>query len=380
MLQSIGIKAHVAENTNYIQTSIEDLNVQARGLANVPTQMLDALGAATQSIGSQLEASTISSHKVAQDLSQSLGSRMNDIRALSTSQYGTIAKLLAEIQKTLSERLSTPMPDLRTRSSSPAKDANQECAGLLESIDRLDALASKPGMAHSLEAAEAVIQELELILDFLVTKAIARTSPVSGTKRRRAEDEADLDVTTSNFKRMRGVLSASQSVNMAQIGPHRKPSEPQVGSQYSRTVWDMPECTAVIFCRSRPKKTAPHRQGFTPRNPIEWFEGTVSLLPRIGSSRKKLLLSFLQRFSSSAFTSINPTLSFHALLPENSEIFWAIEDGAMTCMLELLNDKKASLTDCDTEGRSLLCVSRHRVLIRSYSLRIRTVRDVVWTA
>lgn len=378
-LHSNGIKAHVAEHTNNVQSSINDLNIKARVLANGPTQVLDALGAATQTIGSQLEASTISSHKVAQDITQSLGSRLDDISELSTSQYGTIAKLLTQIQKTLGERLSSPMPNLPARSPSPARDAGQECAGLLKSIDRLGALASEPGMAHSSEAAEAVIQELELILDLLVTKAVARATPVSGTQRKRAEDETDLAVTTCDVKKMRGLLSVSQSVDMAQIGPQNKPNErryAKVGSHYTRTVWDMQECTAVISCTSRPNKAAPHRQGFNPRNPIDWFEGTVSLRPKPGSSRKKLLLSFLQRFSSSGFTSLNPTLSFHALLPCDSDIFYAIEEGDMTYMLELLNDKEASLTDCDTEGRSLLCVSWHRVPICDPFLTSLSVRDV----
>lgn len=377
-LHSDGIKAHVAEHTNNVQSSMNDLNLQARDLANGSTQMLDALGAATQSIGSQVEASTVTSHQIAQGITQSLGSRLDGLNELSNSQYGTIANLLTQIQKTLDERLSNPTPNIPPRSPSPAREADPGCADLLTSIDRLGALVSESGTAHSSEAAEAVIQELELILDFLVKKAIARPSPVPGTKHKRAEDETDLASTTSDVKKMRGLLSLSQSVNMAQIGPQDKPSErryAKVGSQYSRTVWDMQECTAVISCISRPNKAAPHGQGFTPRNPIDWFEGTVSLRPKPGSSRKKLRLSFLQRFSSSGFTCLNPTLSFHALLPCDSEIFCAIELGDMTSMLELLNDKEASLTDCDTEGRSLLSVSQ-RVPVCNCFLRSLPVHDM----
>lgn len=382
-LHSDDIKAHVTERTNNVQSSINDLNLQVRDLVNVPTQVLNTLGAATQSIGSHLQASTISSHKVAQDFAQSLGSRLDGISELSTSQYGTIIERLTQIQKTLGERLSSPTPNIPPRSPSPAKEASQGSAGLLTSIDRLGALASEPGMAHSSEAAEAVIQELEMILDFLVTKAIARATPASGTKRKRAEDETDLAVTTCDMRKMRGLLSASQSVDMAQIGLRKKPDEhhyAKVGLHYTRTVWDMQECTAVISCTSRSNKATPHRKGFTTHDPIDWFEGTVSLRPKSGSSRQKLLLSFLQRFSSTGFTSLNPTLSFHALLPCDSEIFCAIQRGDMTSMLGLLNDKEASLTDCDTEGRSLLSVSKHHVPNRNYFLRSLPVRDVAWRA
>lgn len=358
----------MAEHTNNFQSSIDDLNLQARALANGSTKVLEALGTATQSIGSHLEASTISSHKDVQDITQSLGSRLDGISELSTSQHGTIIERLTRIQKTLGERLSSPTPNIPLRSPSPAREASQGCAGLLTSIDRLGALVSEPGMAHSSEAAEAVIQELELILDFFVTKAIARATPASGTKRKRAEDETDLAVTTGAVEKMRGLLSISQSVDIAQIGPQNKPNERRCAKAglHSRTVWDMQACTAVISCTSRPSRAAPRRQHFTTRDPVDWFEGTVSLRPKSGSSRKKLLLSFFQQFSSSGFTSLNPTLSFHALLPCDSAIFCAIELGDMTSMLGLLNDKKASLTDCDTEGRSLLCVSRHRVPMRDH--------------
>lgn len=368
-LHSDGIKAHLVEHSNNLQSSINGLDLQARDLRNGPTQVLDALGAATQSIGSQLEASTVKSQQIAQDITQSLGSRLDGLSELSTSQCGTIANLLTQIQKTLDERLSNPTPNIPPRSPSAAREAGQECAGLLTSIERLSALASEAEMAHSSEPAEAVIRELELILDFLVTKAIARATPVSGTKRKRAEDETDLAMTTCDVKKMRGLLSVSQSVDMAQIRPRSKPNErryDKVGSRYTRTVWNMQECITVISCTSRPNKAAPNRQGFNPRNPIDFFEGTVNLRPKTGSSRKKLLLSFHQRFSSSGFTSLNPTLSFHALLPSDSAIFCAIEMGDLNTILGLLNDKEASLTDCDAEGRSLLGVSSHRVPIPHY--------------
>jgi len=377
-LHSDGIKAHVAEHTNNVRSSINNLNLQARDLANGPAQVLDALGAATQSIGSQVEASTVTSYQIAQGITQSLGSRLDGLSELSNSQYGTIIKLLKQIQETSDERLSSPMPDHPPRSPCPAREAGQECAGLLTSIERLGALASDSGVADNPEAAERVIQELELILDFLVKQAIARGPPVFGMKRKRTEDESNLAVTTRDVKKMKGLLSASQSIDMAQIGPHKKLNErryAKVGSHYSRTVWDMQGCTAVISCISRPNKAAPHRQGFTPRNPVDCFEGSVTLRPKPGSSRKKLRLSFLQRFSSSGFTSLNPTLSFHALLPFDSAIFCAIELGDMNSMLGLLNDKEASLTDCDIEGRSLLSVSQ-RVPVRNCFLRSLPVRDM----
>lgn len=368
-LHSDGFKAHLVEHTNNLQSSIDDIDLQARDLGNGPTQVLKALDAATKAIGSQLEASTVRPQQIAQDVTQSLGPRLDGLSELSTLQYRTIANLLAQIQKTLDERLSNPIPNIPPRSPSASRDAGQECASLLTSIDRLTALASEPGMAHSSEPAEAVIRELELILDFLVTEAIARATPVSGTKRKRAEGETDLTATTCDVKKMRGLLSLSQSVDMAQIGSQTKQNDrryARVGSQYTRTVWDMQECTTVISCKSRPNKVAPYRHGFNSRNPIDWFKGTVSLRPKTVSNRKKLLFSFFQRFSSSGFTSLNPTLSFHALLPSDSAIFCAIKTGDMTYMLGLLDNKEASLTDCDVEGRSLLCVSWHRVPIRDY--------------
>ncbi len=381
-LHSDGIKGHITEHADSLQSSIRDLTTQARHVANGSTQYIDALGAAAQHVGSQLNANTLMSNQASLDIGLSLGSRLEGVSELSKSQHCTIVELLSQIQSTLNERSTQVVlnpNDVTPGSWNPNNRTGQDCTALTTAIDRLGALASKSAWGRDLGAAEVVIKDLELILDFLVNEALERDSSIPNRKRRRIDDNTDLAVATRNFKRMRGLLSASQSVDMAHFGPQNKLNErrcAKVGSHYSRTVLDTQECTAVISCTSRPKKAAPHRQGFSPRNPVDWFEGTVSLRPKSGTSRKKLLLSFLQRFSSSGFTSLSPTLSFHALLPCESAIFFAIEMGDMTSMLGLRNDKEASLTDCDTEGRSLLSVS-HCVPICDCFLKSLPVRDVV---
>lgn len=55
---------------------------------------------------------------------------------------------------------------------------------------------------------------------------------------------------------------------------------------------------------------------------------------------------------------LNPsaTVTYQAMIPNDSEIFKIIESGEVEELLEALDNKTASLTDRDEEGRSLLNV------------------------
>ncbi|KAL9003611.1 MAG: hypothetical protein Q9188_003532 [Gyalolechia gomerana] len=54
------------------------------------------------------------------------------------------------------------------------------------------------------------------------------------------------------------------------------------------------------------------------------------------------------------FSSPHPKLSFHPIIPFDAQIFSAVQLGDVDGMLELFESGKASLNDCDWEGRSLL--------------------------
>lgn len=52
-----------------------------------------------------------------------------------------------------------------------------------------------------------------------------------------------------------------------------------------------------------------------------------------------------------------PTLTFRAMVPDDSEVFRVVEGGSIKKLKRLINSGRASLGDCDSMGRSLLNVS-----------------------
>ena len=71
----------------------------------------------------------------------------------------------------------------------------------------------------------------------------------------------------------------------------------------------------------------------------------------------KVTAYFCQRFDLNGFFSLNSAISVHKIVPEDSEVFISVGKGDLKGLLQLLNEGKASLRDCDPYGRSLLSVS-----------------------
>jgi len=57
---------------------------------------------------------------------------------------------------------------------------------------------------------------------------------------------------------------------------------------------------------------------------------------------------------------LTPTLTFRAIVPDDSEVFRVVEGGSVGKLKRLLSSGAASLEDCDSMGRSLLNVSLFR--------------------
>lgn len=88
------------------------------------------------------------------------------------------------------------------------------------------------------------------------------------------------------------------------------------------------------------------------------FEGIVSFIPKKTDWRTKISTSFFQRLTKDGFFSLSPRLSFCAIIPDSSEIFVLVKDGDLKGIINHLQQGKASLSDCDSEGRTLLNVRK----------------------
>jgi hypothetical protein len=86
------------------------------------------------------------------------------------------------------------------------------------------------------------------------------------------------------------------------------------------------------------------------------FAGTISILPRTKKRKMQIRASFFQHMTQNGGYSFAPTISFHAVIPNDSKVFQLVEDGDLDGLKQMLQDGLASLTDCDMDGRSLLGV------------------------
>lgn len=81
----------------------------------------------------------------------------------------------------------------------------------------------------------------------------------------------------------------------------------------------------------------------------ETFAGSLTLMPKTKKRRMKIRAFFVQNVIKRGAFSISPTISFHAVIPDDSEVFHCIRNGDLRGLIKLLEEGLASLTDCDTE-------------------------------
>jgi hypothetical protein len=121
-------------------------------------------------------------------------------------------------------------------------------------------------------------------------------------------------------------------------------------------VFDTPVGSLAITTIS----VAPNRSSIgspnTDEEIIETFAGTMTLLPKTTGKNIKIRAFFTQKVATRGSFSFIPILSFHAVIPDDSRVFQLIEEGNLHELIGMLKDGLASLTDCDTQGRSLLWV------------------------
>lgn len=89
---------------------------------------------------------------------------------------------------------------------------------------------------------------------------------------------------------------------------------------------------------------------------IKVFEGTISLIAEREISRTKISTSFLQKSTANGYFSLKPTLTFCAIIPDTSPIFTLARKGNLAGIINHVQQGQASLTDCDSKGRTLLNV------------------------
>lgn len=73
-------------------------------------------------------------------------------------------------------------------------------------------------------------------------------------------------------------------------------------------------------------------------------------------SRSQIVIDVASRMYRNRVTYFTPTLTFRAMIPNDSEVFRVVKGGSVKRLKKLLSSGAASLGDCDEKGRSLLNV------------------------
>lgn len=91
--------------------------------------------------------------------------------------------------------------------------------------------------------------------------------------------------------------------------------------------------------------------------PEEEFSARVAFTPASNTSSKfQFLLDLSQKLTNGNNILSTPILSFRSIIPKTSDVFRIVQYGSVYELRKALSEGCASLTDCDSKGRSLLNV------------------------
>ena len=311
------------------------------------------------------------------EATETLGDRIGNLSDLSNGRFKDVLHLLRQIQTNTSSRqdIKTIDPTYRNglfyseapvTQSKPARDDS-----LMASIGRLCSLNSKNFQSCLDDKALTAIEGLEAILDAVLKTSLHagfRESTENGNRidERQSCAKINPDFDTECWyatKRIRGLLSVSQSIETNAAGPkfrRSSASEKPVKSIAKSKSYAVDGCTVSLSFSKRAH--AEHKLHEPRRRPCtesisELFEATISILPLGNPHSTKVSVSFVQRATRKGCEIRNSCLQFCSVVSEESAALVSVRTGDLAGLIGLLEAGGASMTDCDSEGRSLLNVN-----------------------
>ena len=102
----------------------------------------------------------------------------------------------------------------------------------------------------------------------------------------------------------------------------------------------------------------PEAEGYDREHADEAFAAKVVVTPTSTiASNVQVIIDLGSKTYQDRMVHFTPTLTFRAMIPDDSEVFRVVQRGSVKKLKKLLSSGAASLGDCDPEGRSLLNVS-----------------------
>ena len=303
-----------------------------------------------------------------QIIANQVTARIDKVQEASAGQSEKILELLRQIHGCLKAE-SSGASSADCNSSTKPPDAEDEITsergGLSAAIDRLCLLASNKATTYYSDEAEGIIDDLEHVLNALLDHDARDSSQILISRKPSCSADDESTSIPREIKKIRGIVTSSRGVEISESSSAIPKSDMQRRTKPTKRllkVYDLVNCTAVVSIKSGTSASSIRTTADVTRpikSAFEFVQGNFSLLARDSIRPTKISASFEQRITSLGFNCPYPRLAFHPIVPENADIFTAIQEGDMDWMLALLDTGKASLRDCDPVGRSLLHVCIH---------------------
>lgn len=312
-----------------------------------------------------------------------ISAKLESLSQVSQAQSETIIQLLRQIQQ---QNSSQHVEEPTAASTETPRDAPaQACSfnhhrhvegDITDTIDRLCLLASKKPQTVSSDEAQSVIEDLESILNIVVTREEEAVCLQESSGKRKRDQHIDPPVSSSekqywrDAKRVRSILSATQSIviNEKRKSGGRMPSvKGRTASRFESREYRTEFGTIRVNYIAKQAVQVPESRCQESNSPevTEIFLGSFSLLPANNNKHQtKISASFCQSIMNEGYSILHPLMSFCSVIPNNSPVFEVVRTGDVGALIELFSTGAAAPTDCDTEGRSLLNVSLNVTALR----------------
>ena len=235
-----------------------------------------------------------------------------------------------------------------------SKPGSTTDTGISDYVNRLCLLScSQRGVVAS-EEAESIIDDLESLL-IEVTRCNQHTGEpyLHSMKRKASETSHGTCSSERDVKRVRRVLANSRRLEIGQITP-RRASAQRTGLKTAydgHLSYDIHGVTLMISYSAKISNDVPSLDEY-----VETLDGTLSLLMPDQAHGVKLIVWFSQKLRGLQFDILPSTISFQSVRPDESHVFELATFGSVEELVALFEAGDASLSDCDSKGRSLLNV------------------------
>ena len=295
------------------------------------------------------------------------------------AQFTESSEKLVSSLATSATKLSVNPQIYQVSDGYESQQASVEASELSKSIDQLCLFASKKGSALFSEDAQLMIESLDKILAAVEhANGTPRPAHSSQKRKRPAEDEESKQLqTVRSIKRIRGLLNSAQSVAVNQPGrifrktaaiqyslictPANRAHFKLVKRNYDNTcdhvAIQIAEGAIGLLQKKSRLRYSNNSTGDDPGDiTFESFLATVDYTPSGPLPKTKITAVFQQFIKLQNSVSLNPILSYCAMIPDDAKIFEYVNDDDVYGVRNLVEQGLASLSDCDSLGRPLLYV------------------------